>query len=254
MRNFLFGPPGAGGLDLVALNIQRGRDHGLSDYNSTRVAYGLKAVTLFSEITSDIELQAKLATLYVNVNSIDLWVGLLAEDHLPGASVGELASKIITDQFERLRNGDRFWYQNIFNGLELSQLQRTSLSGVIQANTNVKGLQSNVFFMLAEASGQVTAVPTITNSPATIPSGDRNRRPGPAPKPVGVQGVSVELLNDAGEVIDTTVTDGNGNYRFRSFAETGDYETRLANSSETLSLLISTGNTRIGGLNFRVSR
>ena len=40
VRNFLFGPPGAGGLDLASLNIQRGRDHGLSDYNSMREASG----------------------------------------------------------------------------------------------------------------------------------------------------------------------------------------------------------------------
>src|SRR5437899_3518833 len=53
LRNFLFGPPGGGGFDLASLNIQRGRDHGLPDYNSTRVAYGLPRVTDFSQITSD---------------------------------------------------------------------------------------------------------------------------------------------------------------------------------------------------------
>src|SRR5206468_10040851 len=81
VRNFLFGPPGAGGLDLVSLNIQRGRDHGLADYNSMRAAYGLPRVTRFDQITSDATVQGRLEALYGTVANIDAWVGALAEDH-----------------------------------------------------------------------------------------------------------------------------------------------------------------------------
>src|SRR5262245_23289396 len=90
LQNFLFGPPGSGGFDLAPLNIQRGRDHGLADYNTARAAYGLPRVTSFSQITSDPTLQKQLRQLYGSVNNIDLWVGGLAEDHVPGGSIGPL--------------------------------------------------------------------------------------------------------------------------------------------------------------------
>lgn len=145
VRNFLFGPPGAGGLDLASLNIERGRDHGLADYNQTREDYGLKRVTSFDEITSDEELAGKLEDLYGSVDNLDVWVGILAEDHADGASLGELGRTILVDQFTRLRDGDRFWYENRFEGELLADLQSTTLSGVIERNTDVGELRDNVF-------------------------------------------------------------------------------------------------------------
>jgi hypothetical protein len=147
VRNFLFGPPGAGGFDLASLNIQRGRDHGLSDYNATRVAFGLPAVQSFADITSDPDLQKALAGEYGTVDNIDLWVGCLAEDHLPGASIGPLLTTIFQDQFTRLRDGDRFYFEfdPSFTRREVNFLKTTTLADVIRNNTGITHLQRDVF-------------------------------------------------------------------------------------------------------------
>jgi peroxidase len=242
LRNFLFGAPGQGGLDLASLNIQRGRDHGLADYNAVRKAYGLKAVTSFSQISSDPDVQATLKSLYGNVDNIDLWVGILSEDHAAGASVGQLAKTIIADQFQRLRDGDRFWYQRVFSGRTLADLEQTTLSDIIQRNTTVRNLQSNVFFMNAEINGQVFV---DVNG-----NGRQDRFDNP------LAGITVQLLNDEGTIIDTAVTGRDGRYRFRSFDETGDYQvrvvapTRFTTAQSIRDVLISRGGVTVSGVNF----
>lgn len=164
LRDFLFGPPGAGGLDLASLNIQRGRDHGLADYNTVRVAYGLPAVTTFAQITADAAMQAKLSALYGDANSLDLWVAGLAEDHLRGSSVGPTFSRIIARQFERMRDGDRFWYERIFSGRQLAAIKATRLSDVIRRNTTITKLQDNVFFFNPD-----TTLASLTARPGSLP-------------------------------------------------------------------------------------
>lgn len=157
VRNFLFGPPGAGGMDLVSLNIQRGRDHGLADYNSIRQQLGLTAITQFSDITTDADLATALEETYGSVDKIDLWVGGLSEDHLPGSSLGETFNHILVDQFERMRDGDSNWYQNVFSGEQLQQLEATTLKDIIERNTQVRNLPANVFF---QAGAEVLFVST----------------------------------------------------------------------------------------------
>jgi peroxidase len=243
LRNFLFGQPGQGGFDLASLNIQRGRDHGLADYNTVREAYGLERVTSFAEITSDLELQQILAELYGTVDNVDLWVGGLAEDHVPGASVGELIQTIVADQFTRLRDGDRYWYENIFSGRQLRSIENTSLADVIARNTSIDNLQQNVFLMNPEVVGRVYV------------DSNSNRRQDR--REVGLAGVMVQLLDDEGAVIATTRTNGRGAYRFENFHETGDYKVQIvvpqrmqATTAAERDVLVSHGGETVGGVNF----
>jgi hypothetical protein len=88
-----------------------------------------------------------LKQLYGTVDNIDLWVGALAEDHLAGASVGITLRTIIVDQFTRIRDGDRFWYQRTFQGQQLNDLQHLSIADVISRNSTVQVLQPDVLFL-----------------------------------------------------------------------------------------------------------
>jgi len=245
LRNFLFGNPGEGGFDLASLNIQRGRDHGLADYNSVRVAYGLPAVTDFSQISSDPAVQKSLSDQYGNVNNIDLWVGALAEDHVGNGSVGPLIRRIVADQFTRVRDGDRFWYGRQFSGAQLTRLQNTTLADILERNTDISNFQTNVFFMKAQVTGRAFF---DRDGDGKFDFGE-----------VALAGVSVELLNDAGEVIAATTTDNLGRYRFTQFNETGDYQVRITVSAQLqvttpnpADILISNGDTQITGLNFGI--
>jgi hypothetical protein len=149
IRNFLFGAPNMGGFDLAALNIQRGRDHGLPSYNQTRRDLGLDAKTSFEDVSSDSNISTKLAACYSRVDTIDCWIGGLAEDHLPGSMLGELFHTICRIQFEAFRDGDRFWYQNIFAGSELQEIENTTLADVIRRNTTITtDIPDDVFTVL----------------------------------------------------------------------------------------------------------
>jgi hypothetical protein len=185
VRNFLFGDPIPGiGEDLASLNIQRGRDHGLPDYNTLRVAFGLPAYTSFDQITSDPQTQAALRAVYGatgghdNVNLVDPWVGGLAEDHLPGMDVGPLIAASLIEQFTRLRDGDRFWFDNGMNTADLTSdelnfVDNVTLADIIEDNTGLTNLQSDVFFSaVPEPAGFVLAALGIVG---LVLIGRRNR-------------------------------------------------------------------------------
>ena len=143
LRGNVFGPLEFSRRDLMAINMQRGRDHGTPDYNTARESFGLpricsvedflnlnglnesfidrKRVMQIREVISRMEL---LHLEYYQGNNmsyrdpkskscwdnIDVWTGGILETNLHRP--GPLFRAIIQDQFMRIRSADRFWFEN----------------------------------------------------------------------------------------------------------------------------------------------
>ncbi|XP_055327659.1 uncharacterized protein LOC129580922 [Paramacrobiotus metropolitanus] len=142
-------------LDLAALTIQRGRDHGLSSYNFWRSVCGLKMATSFDDLRDSVsESNIKiLSAVYSTVHDIDLFTGGLSEIHEPGALVGPVFSCIIAKQYRNLRVGDRYWYENDlpetrFTPEQLTEIRTTTLARIICENgDNIPSIQPHVMLL-----------------------------------------------------------------------------------------------------------
>lgn len=101
------------GLDLVSLNIQRGRDHGLPGYIMWREYCELGKARTFSDLEKYLDRQTlqQISILYESVDDVDLYTGALAEIPESDSLVGPTFACLIADQFTRLQKGDRYWYE-----------------------------------------------------------------------------------------------------------------------------------------------
>ena len=151
------------GLNLVALNIQRGRDHGLPGYNVFRQFCQLKDARTFDDTRNEISAKNRkiLAKLYNNDPSItDLYVAGVAETPLEKSQLGPTFSCLIKEQFIRLRDGDRFFYlkQGVFKPSQLQEIKKASLSRLLCDNLT-KGkklsIQKNVFRAISDGARRV---------------------------------------------------------------------------------------------------
>ncbi|KAH8359472.1 hypothetical protein KR093_006956 [Drosophila rubida] len=153
LTNHLFQTPGFPfGLDLAAINIQRGRDHGLPPYTSWRVPCGLSPIQSWDEFANVVgpESAKRIGHAYRSVHDIDLFVGGIAERPVVGGLVGPTFACIIAQQFSNSRRGDRFWYENSgfessFTPAQLHSLRRVSLSQVMCRAVGGGTFQPHIF-------------------------------------------------------------------------------------------------------------
>ncbi len=182
LRDFLFSSPQSpvtAGLDLAAANIQRGRDHGLSDYNSYREFYTGSRASSFDEISTNQTFVANLVEAYDgDIDNIDPWIGMVSEDRVPGTSFGVTMLEILKESFGNLRDADRFWYQRYLGDADQEEVDNTTLKDIIERNTNLSDLQEDVFF--SDVSCLSTSTQDLKNdilfniSPNPVVSGTLN--------------------------------------------------------------------------------
>ncbi|XP_066977827.1 peroxidase-like [Macrobrachium rosenbergii] len=137
----LFRGPSGFGLDLLALNIQRGRDHGLPGYTKWLAKCGFPNINKFEDLSRVMSKNtiAALESVYKSVHDIDLYPGGISETHLEGGILGPTFTCLLTDQFKRMKSGDRFWYEErgqagSFTQDQMQQLHQVSLARVLCNN------------------------------------------------------------------------------------------------------------------------
>ncbi|CAB3250755.1 unnamed protein product [Arctia plantaginis] len=152
-----------GGLDVLAVDVQRGRDHGLPGYIQYRALCGLPVATSFQHLIDIIpqETVDKLSQLYEQPGDVDLVIGLMAEKPVPGSLLGPTATCLIKEQLWRTKNGDRYFYTHMdeagrFTKRQLAELKRASLARLLCDNVGFSSVQRDIFLPPSEANPTVS--------------------------------------------------------------------------------------------------
>ncbi len=113
------------------------------------------------------------------LNSVDLWIGGLAEKtNLFGGLLGSTFNYVFESQMTELQNGDRFYYLARLPGTNLrAQIEGNSFAEMIMRNTSANSLKADVFstsdckFQMSALSGTAAGFtqfgPIVADDPAS---------------------------------------------------------------------------------------
>ena len=108
-------------------------------------------------------LAARLKAIYGSVDRVDAFVGMVAEPHVAGSELGPLQLAIWKRQFQALRDGDRFFYENDPFLAKIQQAYgityKHTLAELIKVNTGAT-VAPNVFIAAAEDASPAPGSPS----------------------------------------------------------------------------------------------
>ena len=154
----LFIPPRQRGFqNLLALNIQRGRDHGLQSYTAYRKLCGIpnarprgsNPFSIFRNTITNPEILKDLQRTYGTPNNhIDFFAAGISETNDGSKLLGRTFGCILSRTFQELRDGDRFYYENkdVVSLPQQREVKKMNIARVMCLTLrNVKNMQENLF-------------------------------------------------------------------------------------------------------------
>lgn len=176
------------GVDVYSFDLQRGRLNGVPNYDRVREVYHpagsmygsqgcgknhksrpskndpyscfLRLVTgnnPSAGTQEDFELATNLRDLYGKINKIDAIVGMLAEPHVPGTSFGETLGRVVADQYQRARDGDRFWYESVYDASEQAEVKSVTIKTLLERHFDLDHLPEESFLAPADFAAELAS-------------------------------------------------------------------------------------------------
>lgn len=123
--------------DLAAVDILRDRERGIPRYNRFRELIGRGRVKSFDEISSNKQWVKELREVYNNdIDSVDLMVGLFAEDLPEGFGFSDTAFRVFILMASRRLKSDRFFTKDyraeIYTQFGLDWIENNSMLSVLR--------------------------------------------------------------------------------------------------------------------------
>lgn len=153
-ENLIIEGPGNGIFgDLMAINIQRGRDHGIPGYIEFIEACGGQKPLTFPALLNFMSQSQinRLKQVYTSTVDIDVFAGAMSETRITGSQFGFTFNCILLQQFKNSRFGDRFWYERddhevAFNAEQLDAIRNATMARVLCDNADdVTRIQPKAF-------------------------------------------------------------------------------------------------------------
>lgn len=95
----------------------------------------------FLHISSDVDTATKLRNIYGKLRAVDFHIGMSVESIRTSTDFPLSGAKVWLRQMRRIRDGDRWWYENTANGLfnarELAEIKKTRFRDLVLRNTDL---------------------------------------------------------------------------------------------------------------------